>query len=919
MASALSQIQELILPNTEDVVALASRASKVQVQLPLVRALRDIVDSGVLATLPAVWQDMEKAGLLADPDGWIVELDGQSLFATVLQMHEAWSKVRELLLGNSLDLAAMAAALMRAQEYRLSHTEEVVALANRATRVQVQLPLVGRLRQIVETSSYIQIESVIDEVDRAGLLTNHEGWIAELEGPRLLASILEMRTSAAEAYQNVQNLLTNCSIDVPAMAAALKRIEELALPHIEEVVNLANRAGRVQSQLPIVRALSGIMETGNLSKAPEVLQLVSSAGLHPESAAWIPELEGQRMITMVLQMQQKAADEASLALAKSKKQLEADAAAVGADAAQKQREGNLSSAKAATSALVSDSVHQKAEHAGVSARQPPHAIKSAASTSAKRMHKKGQKGAGQIHVDDKEKSVASTSVAEEAAKASTVINVAQLVLAAEQLATAGDRLQGVAMGQQLWDISEQVQALADAEPDESSADAAQEVLIELASQVGGLAERIKGVPLAGELVDIADILNSEATGDGECISNFHLSMVAPINASRDELRHTVARLMEEKMELRNALQASLLSALQRADELQSENDGLRRRGMCTADMASLPSEVHVLVEEEARAARAARANLVQEVTRLKTELAAEQVSSRALRAELAAVRALQLKGIKLNGRSRSGSDLSRARSNSGNLAEATGNSAEATATTNSNLEDDTTVRMVCETEEQHPPVVSPTNAVVSALARPSHARGKDRAKRTQPVQRAVTRRTVDFVQRDFSQLSAPEEEVRPPQEEMAEPETESSAISAVSSSDIGANIPGEPSQVDSARPCSAEQPLSNSISFVEKSGDPATEPISNSAQSMPPPFAPHLAPPSQPDCYANGNVLEAASVLPFAPHLVPPAPPEAPVPEGFAASPSGLVNGVPSADAAAVNIASRAEVGFAAGNGFLVV
>jgi len=182
-------------------------------------------------------------------------------------------------------------------------------------------------------------------------------------------------------------------------------------------------------------------------------------------------------------------------------------------------------------------------------------------------------------------------------------------------------------------------------------------------------ERIKGTPFGQELLEIQNSLNAEVQMMGGHTASAPLggSAAAPqyvldtTGWTHVELRTCIARLMEERDELRHALQGALLEAVQREEALRAECEALRQslRGVTktgrTRPGASDGSGVgafigagdhkidviQVALEEEARAAREARSDLQDDIARLKGELTAEQATSRSVRAELAAVRALK--------------------------------------------------------------------------------------------------------------------------------------------------------------------------------------------------------------------------------------------------------------------------------------
>ncbi|CAK0911325.1 unnamed protein product [Prorocentrum cordatum] len=90
MRVVLERASELALPTTlEDVAALVDRARKVEAQVPVAEALREVVSSGDFVAVPDALRGAEHAGLLRDPQLWLPELGGPALLAQVAAIVEA--------------------------------------------------------------------------------------------------------------------------------------------------------------------------------------------------------------------------------------------------------------------------------------------------------------------------------------------------------------------------------------------------------------------------------------------------------------------------------------------------------------------------------------------------------------------------------------------------------------------------------------------------------------------------------------------------------------------------------------------------------------------------------------------------------------------------------------------------------------
>lgn len=165
-------------------------------------------------------------------------------------------------------------------------------------------------------------------------------------------------------------------------------------------------------------------------------------------------------------------------------------------------------------------------------------------------------------------------------------------------------------------------------------------LAKLATRLSQIASRLAGVPLGAELEDIAQELRHEsgAFADG----------------TYDDLVKTVARLREEREELRHAFSESLNAAVQRESTMAEKCDKLRQ----DTDNR-IREDLSFALREEAEAARQARAPLVAENRALRHELATEQCTVVALRAEIALRGSRKSSDMESNPRSGRGGTASR--------------------------------------------------------------------------------------------------------------------------------------------------------------------------------------------------------------------------------------------------------------------
>lgn len=157
-------------------------------------------------------------------------------------------------------------------------------------------------------------------------------------------------------------------------------------------------------------------------------------------------------------------------------------------------------------------------------------------------------------------------------------------------------------------------------------------LSELAGRLTHLAMRLSRAPIGVELAEIAARMQERATeGPGSAL----------------ELVSLVSRLQEEREELRNAFAAHLIEADRREADLRAECVRLedeieaQKGGKGCERCDRLKAEHALARQEEATASRTARAALVAENSVLRSELASERVTTRALRAEVAAARTLR--------------------------------------------------------------------------------------------------------------------------------------------------------------------------------------------------------------------------------------------------------------------------------------
>jgi len=505
----------------------------------------------------------------------------------------ALRSVHALLEDRSIDSVAMGAALAEVRRLELPSTCEIVGLAERAERVRAQLPLVGMMRELVASGDLSSFPQVMADVERLGLLANREGWIAELEGDRLLSQVLQL-----EALRKVRSLLHGLSVDAKAMGEALEEASGLGLPKTGDVLELSRRAESVRAQLPLVEALRGITASGDLSPLPQVMAGVERLGLLANREGWIAELEGAELVSEVV------------ALAEAEKIRKEELA---------RRQEELAALMAAQAAAAAEA--WRAAEAAAKAE----ALKAATSARAAELTRAVESAAADLTTFREGKPSSPRGESRPANDSSSIRDVVA------QLAAAAERIRGTKLGAELLDITRCLQVEAALLSDTNNA-AAFEGLV---AQVAGLAERIGSVPLGVQLAEIAASLQEQAIASRSSGASAEAaqdsSMVDTSSWGADELRRTVARLLEERRELCHSLQGALLAAVGSEESLRSECEALRSARHEEIRAARAECEVDV------RAARVERDQAIAANAWLQSQLYAEQVAAHSLRTDLAAL------------------------------------------------------------------------------------------------------------------------------------------------------------------------------------------------------------------------------------------------------------------------------------------
>eukprot|EP00929_Paragymnodinium_shiwhaense_P097917 TRINITY_DN5948_c0_g1_i1.p1 TRINITY_DN5948_c0_g1~~TRINITY_DN5948_c0_g1_i1.p1 ORF type:complete len:2102 (-),score=505.44 TRINITY_DN5948_c0_g1_i1:50-6355(-) len=592
------------LDETPEVLALRQWDEKVKVQVPLVQKFRVLLQGPAgeaKAEVPALVKQLEALGLLANPGAWIPQLDGARLQAEVLRTWEngeALAKVSQLLELRTVDVAQMASALQQAAQLGLGTSETTRALATRMEKVQTQLPLVKALQDVVTSGNTSHLPGVMAKIKEMGLLANRQEWIQELGGDALLTEAGRM-TEMENTLRTARQLLDSCTLDTIKMNEVLSQAKSLGLPDTNDLLRLAERSKKVQAQLPIANALRNVINTGKMEQLPRVLCDLQREGLDAAPERWVPELEGRMLYSQVMaaaEKQNKTAqiqeETKKLFAAKELKDRAHHAAqhAAGKDAGpSQQRNGQQSAADAA--------LGRPPAPAGADMVNGQHAAVP-----------EGGEGEGSEGIDE-----------------------ATMAKLGERLRGVAEKIAGTSLAQKLNVIAEALHAT-----EKATADS----LKGLATDLTALADRLRGVPMGNDLLDIAQGIRTEVAKLTNRNRGLSVCMLDTSGLSAEELRRTVARLEEERLELRRALQGALLEAVEREEALIAECTTLRRE-LAAATPEAMQAQFSVALEEESRAARAARAHLTSENERLQEELGAEKLTSNALRAELAAVRAMK--------------------------------------------------------------------------------------------------------------------------------------------------------------------------------------------------------------------------------------------------------------------------------------
>lgn len=94
MEKAIARAKDLGLPSSGDVLKLEKRAKQLLTQLPLVQAMKSVIESGDTDQLRDIVDEVSKAGLDGKEE-WLEELDGADLYAQVAKLEEAEAKKRK--------------------------------------------------------------------------------------------------------------------------------------------------------------------------------------------------------------------------------------------------------------------------------------------------------------------------------------------------------------------------------------------------------------------------------------------------------------------------------------------------------------------------------------------------------------------------------------------------------------------------------------------------------------------------------------------------------------------------------------------------------------------------------------------------------------------------------------------------------
>ncbi|CAE8594074.1 unnamed protein product [Polarella glacialis] len=146
MAIALADARELHLPSTRDELQLRleDRIARIQAQLPLVCALREVSQSGDLSHVSQILTQIAEAGLVREPQLWIPELHGQGLLQEVVGLvgaEEARWRRREAELVAAAEAARVAAAA------RATALERAAKLAEAAKQARAHAAKLGQEAQ----------------------------------------------------------------------------------------------------------------------------------------------------------------------------------------------------------------------------------------------------------------------------------------------------------------------------------------------------------------------------------------------------------------------------------------------------------------------------------------------------------------------------------------------------------------------------------------------------------------------------------------------------------------------------------------------------------------------------------------------------------------------------------------------------
>lgn len=97
-------------------------------------------------------------------------------------------------LATSVDPVRMDKVLIRARELGIPEDKVIEEIRERKQKLQVQLPILNALKAVVQNGGDDdrQIVMVVQELERAGLKANPDGWLPDLDGPTYAQDVIKM-------------------------------------------------------------------------------------------------------------------------------------------------------------------------------------------------------------------------------------------------------------------------------------------------------------------------------------------------------------------------------------------------------------------------------------------------------------------------------------------------------------------------------------------------------------------------------------------------------------------------------------------------------------------------------------------------------------------------------------------------------